>query len=576
MKTFGEISLHRGEKWVVECEPHVLLRLKRIFAGASRQTDGRLTLSNTPEICADLEWVLARYPMTVTPADVLATRAKDHHDRMSAIDAMLMRRVPPPEFDLAIPPREYQRIAAAIALETRGLLLADDLGLGKTASAICMFTDPRTLPALVVTMTHLVPQWVAEIGRFAPKLKVHTLKKATPYDLTAGRARAGQMQLGLPSKFPDVVVTNYHKIHGWAGTFAPSKSEPLIRSVVFDEAQELRHDDSQKYHAATVIGRAAQFRLATTATPVFNYGLEFFNIVQVIKHGALGTKGEFQTEWCTGDERKIAKPKAFGTYVRESGIMLRRTRAEVGRELPALTRIPHTIESDAGALAKVDGAAVELARIILAQSGAGLAKMQASAELDVMVRRATGVGKALFVAEFVRLLLETEKKILLFGWHHDVYALWRERLADLNPVFFTGRESANEKEATKRAFVEGDSRLMVMSLRAGAGLDGLQKVCRTCVFGELDWSPAVHDQGIGRLHRDGQTDPVMAYFLLADSGSDPIVADILGIKRGQIEGINDPDADLIEKLEIDPDHIKKLAATFISRRSVETQETTAA
>jgi hypothetical protein len=61
-----------------------------------------------------------------------------------------------------------------------------------------------------------------------------------------------------------------------------------------------------------------------------------------------------------------------------------------------------------------------------------------------------------------------------------------------------------------------------MSLRAGSGLDGLQQVCKVGVFGELDWSPGIHDQCEGRYHRDGQTEPSVSYFLVSDVGSDPV------------------------------------------------------
>lgn len=55
----------------------------------------------------------------------------------------------------------------------------------------------------------------------------------------------------------------------------------------------------------------------------------------------------------------------------------------------------------------------------------------------------------------------------------------------------------------------------------------------------------------------------MAYFLLADEGSDPVVADVLGIKKGQIEGVRDPEADPIEDLASDPDRIKRLAEEYL-------------
>lgn len=42
---------------------------------------------------------------------------------------------------------------------------------------------------------------------------------------------------------------------------------------------------------------------------------------------------------------------------------------------------------------------------------------------------------------------------------------------------------------------------------------------------ELDWSPAVHKQLIGRLHCPGQHHPVTAYFAHSPDGADPVILD---------------------------------------------------
>lgn len=68
---------------------------------------------------------------------------------------------------------------------------------------------------------------------------------------------------------------------------------------------------------------------------------------------------------------------------------------------------------------------------------------------------------------------------------------------------------------------------MLMSLRSGVGLDGIQKRCSTIVFGELDWSPGIHRQCAGRLDREGQQRQVMAIYLCSESGSDPLIIDLL-------------------------------------------------
>jgi len=107
---------------------------------------------------------------------------------------------------------------------------------------------------------------------------------------------------------------------------------------------------------------------------------------------------------------------------------------------------------------------------------------------------------------------------------------------------------------------------MIISLRAGAGIDGLQDVARRVVFGELDWSPGVHEQNIWRVHRDGQKEPTLAYYMLATDGADPTIADVLHVKRAQIEYVRDPTKGFVMPKEIDPDHIKKLATAYLARR----------
>ena len=102
--------------------------------------------------------------------------------------------------------------------------------------------------------------------------------------------------------------------------------------------------------------------------------------------------------------------------------------------------------------------------------------------------------------------------------------------------------------------------------RSGAGVDGLQGSSNVVVFGEIDWSPGVHEQCCGRVHRDGQDDPCSAYFLISDQGSDPIMAEVLGIKRDQIEGVRNPDSALAERVDTGENNIRRLAREFLAKR----------
>ena len=551
MRTYGDLWLSQGT-WHLHCEPHVAMMAKRVFAKVPKDAHGVLTLKHTPENCRTLQWFAEMYPLTILDPHLLEAAATEHVQTVARLRDMVDSSYSPRSFPLALPPRPYQRVAADVYLTAGGLLLADDVGLGKTCSAICSFTDQRTLPALIVCPAHLTGQWQKEVRRFIPDLSTHVISKVRPYELPR-----------IDDRGPDVLVTSYHKMHEWASTHAA-----YVRSVVFDEGQELRKSVSNKYAACAHVAHAAAFRIALTATPIYNYGGEIYNLIEVLRPGSLGEWDEFAREWCIGsdrDEAVLKDPAAFGSWMRERSLMLRRTREEVGRELPALSRITMPIESDVEPLEEIQDAAHELARIIMSDEGRGMEKMQAAAELDVIIRQATGIAKAPHVAAFVEMLLDNGEPVVLFGWHRAVYDLWSSRLAQHNPAFYTGHESASKKQDGVAKFVAGDTNLLIVSLRSGAGLDGLQSRCKTVVFGELDWSPGVHEQCVGRVYRDGQPQPVTAFFLLADQGADPLIAEILGLKREQIDGLRG-NGDLGPLQQVAPaDGIRKLAMKYLAK-----------
>jgi SNF2 family DNA or RNA helicase len=154
--TYGTVRFDESaRKWRIECQPHVALRLKRVFPKIDKAQHGAFSLTDTIDNARDLEWFLSRYPMTLADSGRLEARSRSFAERSSVVENLLCARIPPPTFDLAIPPRDYQRKAAGLLLARGGLLLADDVGLGKTCSGIATLADARTLPALVVTLAHL-------------------------------------------------------------------------------------------------------------------------------------------------------------------------------------------------------------------------------------------------------------------------------------------------------------------------------------------------------------------------------------------------------------------------------------
>ncbi|HLL93179.1 MAG TPA: SNF2-related protein, partial [Solirubrobacteraceae bacterium] len=462
VKTHGSVSFGEGNKigskaWNIEVRPHVAIKLKRVFAKVGGHKRDLYRLSDTVDNARDLEWFMERWPLEIDPASAkhLAARARQHREQTSMVEQLLAGTgVKRHAFELALPPRQYQREAAELYLATGGLLVADDMGLGKTIVGIATLTDPSKRPAFVCVPASLPEQWRRQVAKFAPELRTHVLRTKSLYSLESckrhrlvedptarGGARCARCDMTRDDVYhgrggvPDVIIGSYAKMVGWADTLAE-----LVKSVVFDEAQELRHgevhgESTKKYAAAQVLARACGGALALTGTPVYNYGSEVFAVLDICRPDALGTRGEFLTEWGglqhAGGQVELADPRAFGLYAREAGLMLRRTRDDVGIELPPLSNIVEHIDADLEALDQVGDKCAELAKFLLGLGNSPLKlspeakqkgeKMLASEELSNALRQATGIAKAPFVAEFVRMLLETGEKVVLFGWHRACF-----------------------------------------------------------------------------------------------------------------------------------------------------------
>ena len=166
-KTYGNIDFDpRQKRWFIVCQAHVSLRFKRVFARVSETSYGTHALTDTADNARDLEWFLDRYAMVLTSRAKahMQRRADEYRERASVVEKLLAGRGRHAKVDLALPLRDYQQTAVAMVRAMKGLLLADELGLGKTLVGIAVIAHADARPALVVAQTHLLTQWVAEFA----------------------------------------------------------------------------------------------------------------------------------------------------------------------------------------------------------------------------------------------------------------------------------------------------------------------------------------------------------------------------------------------------------------------------
>ena len=525
-RTYGTLSYNRRSKcWTVKADPSVTEMCKRLFPGSAGSKRGEARFTAHRRMVGDLLWLMLRFPLEVNPRDravwdKAVQDARDYAVR-KAIAARLPERMTPPKGAFTGELRPFQQEGLAFLMQHDRCLLADEMGLGKTVQALSYLASTDSFPALVIPPAHLTRNWTEEASRFlrihGEKPRVHVIRGLKPYELPEA----------------DVYIMHYLLLRGWKEVL-PTLG---FKAVIFDEVQELRHTGTEKYSAASLLSESCERVIGLSGTPIYNTGGEIWNVINILDYHFLGDWESFSREWCYGyGNAVVVKPQLLGDYLRREGLMLRRTKQEVLKELPPKRRAVQELDWNdklytqlmAPVLPdvvrwKTDGTLTASARAMLEES------------ISQHVRQATGIAKAPYVCQFVRALLDSGEKVLLFAHHHAVMDTYKQELKHYKPGFITGRETITAKADAVERFMSGKTDVLCISLRAASGLNLQRATC--VVFGELDWSPAVHSQAEDRAHRMGQEDSLLCYYLVAPQGSDAAMQEALGLKVSQFVGL---------------------------------------
>ena len=221
----------------------------------------------------------------------------------------LTRRFPPDSVekltaalvDAQVDLNPHQIDAALFAFKSplsKGALLADEVGLGKTIEAGLVLSQKwaeRKRRILVITPSNLRKQWYQELTEkfFLPCRLLET--KSYNFALKQGQVR--------PFEAPEIVICSYH--------FARSKATDVHAVpwdiVVIDEAHRLRnvYKPSNIIANTLKIALASKDKLLLTATPLQNSLLELFGLVSFIDEHTFGDLKSFREQFSNLNQNKI-------------------------------------------------------------------------------------------------------------------------------------------------------------------------------------------------------------------------------------------------------------------------------
>lgn len=201
-------------------------------------------------------------------------------------------------------PYQFKPVLQFLESPSSGILIADEVGLGKTIEAGLIWTELRARQdarrLLVVCPAMLRDKWKMELAqRFGVSAEI--------VDAAELRARLEAAQHRPQDSFALIAsIQGVRPPKGWNDKDEPSMSgaaklarylddaeleEPLLDMVVIDEAHYLRNQETQTYRFGALLRPVTQSMVMLSATPIQLRNKDLFNLLHLLDEDA------FPYEW---------------------------------------------------------------------------------------------------------------------------------------------------------------------------------------------------------------------------------------------------------------------------------------
>jgi superfamily II DNA or RNA helicase len=329
----GNIVSARGREWIVLPQSSDELVLVRPIGGAEEESTGILTALET---VAAAEFAA---PDPSRPGDFQSSRLLREAARLGVRTTAGPFRC---FASIAVEPRSYQLVPLLMALrqDTVRLLIADDVGIGKTIEAALIareFRDRGEITGLaVICPPHLVDQWQGEL-----RDKFH-LEATLVTSATAARLE-NNLPPGVHSIFeqhPIVIVSlDYIK--------ADKRRHEFLRTcpkfVIVDEAHTCaaatgdgRSANHQRFELISgLAGDKSRHLILVSATPHSGNETAFRNLLSLLRPDFANLPEDL-----SGEQREPLR-RALATHI------VQRRRADIRAYLDENTMFPDRLESEA-------------------------------------------------------------------------------------------------------------------------------------------------------------------------------------------------------------------------------------
>lgn len=428
--------------------------------------------------------------------------------------------------------------------ECRGALLADDMGLGKTIQLLtfiarCLEEEPNLEPVLVVAPVALLENWREEIDKF---FRPDSLPATLLYGETLAQLRLPQAaideqlrQSGLTRLLRKnwrgdarIVLTTYETLRDLEFSLAAERWSIMV----CDEAQKIKNPNAMVTRATKK--QNVRFKIACTGTPVENTLTDLWCLFDLIQPGLLGSLSEFGQQYRKPIEAETDEDRQRLEALRAkiAPQLLRRTKAEVAKDLPKKSEQCHPIDISgmqlrhyARVMAEIKKTEsghkhLEMIQVLRRVISDPFAFDSAEAERTPVEQILEHNPKMRWLIEALRDIRSKQEKVIVFCEFRDLQRMIQRcigKLLDVHADIVNGDTSAsasnaNSRQKRIRRFQEspGFGVILLSPLAVGFGLN-IQAANHVIHFSRT-WNPAKEDQATARAYRIGQTRDVHVHY----------------------------------------------------------------
>jgi len=427
----------------------------------------------------------------------------------------------------------FQQVSVEYAQGKNFVLLADDMGVGKTIQAIGILNshpDPGRI--LVICPATLKGNWENETEKWSIR----------PYTITI--VSAGKKVV------PDAHVTiiNYDLL-------GKRELNGVFDTVICDEAHALRNVGTNRTEFTLPLLKAAKLRLILTGTPIVTSPYDLWPVLSVsglpLADGYLARYVvETPREMDNGYGKTIEiSPKRRGINQGElqsklrATCMIRRLKSEVLPQLPPKTLQIITIP-DAGSKELPEDVMLRLSRLLESDDDYRRSVFANPAEGSIdgsisKMRHEQAILKVPHVSRHIHAILDGDEtsKVVVFAHHTDVIHELHKKLDKFFPVVITGATPVrNRTEIVHKFQTAPKHRVFIGNIHA-AGEGITLHAAALAIFAELDWQFSKVAQAEDRLHRIGQLNPVLIQHIVLENSIDDMIVRAMIAKQSEAKKV---------------------------------------